>query len=166
MCGAEEAASAPRRAKLVFAVAQPRRCLGDPDESPRQVAYLCVGAVSKRLPGTSELSRSLRRGLVPRLAHVLLAGPPSARLSSHCAGQWWCGSAAASARRHSGRTGRWLWTACAGKHGGHLLRVRRGRLSQNAAEQLRWCLPCCLRQCLQLGFAPHSHAAQRLRSGH
>ena len=61
MCAAEEAASAPRRAKLVLAVAQPRRCLGHPDESPRQVAYLCVVAVSKRLPGTSELSRSLRR---------------------------------------------------------------------------------------------------------
>ena len=166
MCAAEEAASAPRRAKLVLAVAQPRRCLGDPDESPRQVAYLCVGAVSKRLPGTSELSRSLRRGLVPRLAHVLSAGPPLAHLSSHRARQWWCGSAAASARRHSGRAGRWLWTACAGKQGGHLLRVRRRRLSQNAAKQFRWCLPCCLRQCLQLGFAPHSHAAQRLRSGH
>ena len=93
-------------------------------------------------------------------------GRPLARLSSHRARQWWCGSAAASARRHRGRAGRWLWTVCAGKQGGHLRRVRRRRLSQNAAEQFRWCLPCCLRQCLQLGFAPHSHAAQRLRSGH
>ena len=73
MCAAEEGQG---RAKLVLAVAQPRRCLGDPDESPRQVAYLCVGAVSKRLPGTSEVSRSPPAGPGAQARARPVGGPP------------------------------------------------------------------------------------------
>ena len=93
---------------------------------------------------------------------VLSPGRPLARLS-HRAGQWRCWWAAARIRRHCGCSGRWLRTARAGREGRQLWCMRRSCLSQNAAKQFRRCLPRCLGQRLQFGFAPHRHAMQQLR---